>query len=67
MESIPSGQIITAGLFLVNQQPTIVLFDSGAFHSLISSTFAAKHGTKVVTLINSGYNISATRNNISTN
>jgi predicted Kef-type K+ transport protein len=29
--------------------------------------FAAKHGMKVVTLGNGGYNISAARNNISTN
>jgi hypothetical protein len=51
----------------VNQQPAIMLFDSGASHSFISSTFATKHGMKVVTLDNSGYNISAAGNNISTN
>jgi predicted aspartyl protease len=67
MESIPTGEIITAGAFLVNQQPAIVLFDSGASHSFISSTFAAKYGMKVVTLGNGGYNIIATENNISTN
>jgi hypothetical protein len=67
MESIPSGEIIMAGVFLVNQQPAIVLFDSGASHSFISSTFAAKHGMKVVTLNNGCYSISAARNNISTN
>jgi hypothetical protein len=44
-----------------------VLFDSGASHSFISSTFAAKHGMKVITLDNSGYNISVAGNNISTN
>jgi hypothetical protein len=67
VESIPSGKIITPGVFLVNQQPAIVLFNSGASHSFISSTFAAKHGMKVFTLDNSGYNISAAENNISTN
>jgi predicted aspartyl protease len=67
MESIPTGEIITTGAFLVNQQPAIVLFDSGASHSFISSTFAAKYGMKVVTLGNGGYNIIATENNISTN
>jgi hypothetical protein len=67
VESIPTGEIITAGAFLVNRHPTIVLFDSDASHSFISSTFAAKHGMNVVTLDNSGYNISATGNNISTN
>jgi predicted aspartyl protease len=65
--SIPTGEIITAGAFLVNQHPAIVMFDSGASHSFISSTFAAKPGMKVVTLDNSGYNISAAGNNISTN
>jgi hypothetical protein len=67
VKSIPTGEIITAGAFLVNQHPAILLFDSGASHSFISSTIAAKHGMKVVTLGNGGYNISATRNNISTN
>jgi hypothetical protein len=67
VESIPSGEIITTGVFLVNQQPAIVLFDSGASHSFISSTFAAKHGMKVITFDNSDYNISATENNTSTN
>jgi predicted aspartyl protease len=67
VESIPTGDTITAGVFLVNQHPAIVLFDSGASHSFISSTFAAKLGIKVVTLDNSGYNISAAGNNISTN
>jgi hypothetical protein len=67
VESIPTGEIITAGAFLVNQHPAIVLFDSGASHSFISSTFAAKHDMKVVTLDNSGYNISVAENNISTN
>jgi hypothetical protein len=67
VESNSIGEIITVGAFLVNQHPAIVLFDSGASHSFISSTFAAKHGMKGVTLGNGGYNISATGNNISTN
>jgi hypothetical protein len=44
-----------------------VLFDSGASHSFISSTFATKQGMKMVTLDKGGYNINATGNNISTN
>jgi hypothetical protein len=67
VESIPSCEIITTGVFLVNQQLAIVLFDSDASHSFINSTFVAKHGMKVVTLDNGGYSISATGNNISTN
>jgi hypothetical protein len=67
VEQVPTGEIITVGAFLVNQQLAVVLFDSGASHSFISSTFATKHGMKMVTLDKGGYNISAARNNISTN
>jgi hypothetical protein len=67
VEQVPTGEIITAGAFLVNQQPVVVLFDLGASHSFISSTFATKHGMKMVTLDKGGYNISAAGNNISTN
>jgi hypothetical protein len=67
VESIHTGEVITTGAFSVNQHQAIVLFDSDASHSFISSTFVAKHGMKVITLDNGGYNISAARNNISTN
>jgi hypothetical protein len=67
VEQVPTGEIIMAGAFLVNQQPAIVMFDSCASHSFISSTFATKHGMKMVTLDKGGYNISAAGNNISTN
>ena len=42
MEEIPMG-VVSAGMFLVNKHPTIVLFDSGALHSFMSQTFASKH------------------------
>jgi hypothetical protein len=67
VEQVPIGEVIMAGAFLVNQQPAVVLFDSVASYSFISSTFATKHGMKMVTLDKGGYNISASRNNISTN
>jgi hypothetical protein len=60
VEQVPTGEVITPGAFLVNQQPAVMLFDSGASHSFISSTFATKHGMKMVTL-------DKARNNISTN
>ena len=34
VEEVPAREVVTAGMFLVNQHPTIVLFDSGASHSL---------------------------------
>jgi hypothetical protein len=43
MEEIPAREVVTAGMFLVNQHPTIVLFDSRASHSFMSQTFASKH------------------------
>ena len=39
---IPSGEVVTAGKFLVDQCPTVVLFDLGASHSFISPAFASK-------------------------
>ena len=41
MEEIPTGEVVTAGKFLVNDHPAVVLFDSGASHSFVSSTFAS--------------------------
>ena len=48
MEEIPTGQVVTAGMFLVNKHPAIVLFDSGASHSFMSQTFASKHDQKII-------------------
>ena len=67
MEPIPTGEVVTAGKFLVNQCDALVLFDSGASHSFVSSDFVSKHNLKAVTLDKGNYCISATGNNISTN
>ena len=67
MEEIPSGEVVTAGMFLVNHYPTVVLFDSGASHSFMSPTFAYKYDQKIFVVDKGGYYISAARNNISTN
>ena len=32
IEEILAGEVVTAGMFLVNQHPIVVLFDSGASH-----------------------------------
>jgi hypothetical protein len=37
------AQGIELGMFLTSSHPITVLFDSGASHSFISSTFVAKH------------------------
>ena len=61
------GEVVTAGMFLVNKHPTIVLFDSGASHSFMSQAFASKYDQKVIEVNKGGYNISLARATISTN
>jgi hypothetical protein len=67
MEEIPSGEVIIAGIFLVNQHPAIVLFDSGASDSFMSQTFASKHDQKIKVVDKGGYCISSAGASISTN
>jgi hypothetical protein len=67
LEEIPSGEFVTAGTFLVNQHPVVVLFDSGASHSFMSQIFASKNDQRVATIDKGGYCISAAKNSISTN
>ena len=67
MIEIPSGEVVTAGKFLMNQHPAVVLFDSGASHSFMSLAFASKYNQKVITLSTGSYCISAAGSNISTN
>ena len=50
MEEIPIGEVMTAGMFLENKHPAIVLFDSRASHSFMSRIFASKHDQRVVTI-----------------
>jgi len=67
VEEIPEGEVVTAGMFLVNPNPAVVLFDSGASHSFMSQAFASKHGQHVVDLDSGKFCISATGNQIATN
>jgi hypothetical protein len=67
IEEIPSGEVVTAGKFLVDQYSTVVLFDSGASHSFISPIFASKFAHKLHTIDGEGYCIRATSGNIFTN
>ena len=67
MTEIPSGEVVTAGKFLVNHHPAVVLFDSGASHSFMSPAFASKYNQKVITVSTGSYCISAAGSNILTN
>jgi hypothetical protein len=58
MDEIPEGEPVTASKFHVNQNPTVVLFDSGSSHSFMSQTFARKH-EQLCTDLSYGYHISS--------
>jgi hypothetical protein len=44
------AQDIVLGMFLTSTHPATILFDSGASHSFISSSFAMKHSLSVATM-----------------
>jgi hypothetical protein len=44
LSELPKGAPIMTGTFSINHQPVIILFDSGATHSFISSTCGTKIG-----------------------
>ena len=67
IEEVPTGEVVTAGMFLVNKHPTIVLFDSRASHSFMSQAFASKYDQKVIEVNKGGYSISLAGATISTN
>ena len=67
VEEVPAGEVVTAGMFLVNKHPAIILFDSGASHSFMSQAFASKYDQKVIEVNKGGYNISSAGATISTN
>ena len=67
VEEICVGEVVTAGMFLVNKHPAIVLFDSRASHSFMSHAFASKYDQEIVEVNKGGYSISLARATISTN
>jgi hypothetical protein len=50
MEKIPTGEEVLAGMFFVNEHLIIILFDSGASHNYMSSTYAKKEKLSLVAL-----------------
>ena len=67
VEEVPTGEVVTAGMFLVNKHPAIVLFDSGASHLFMRQAFASKYDQKVIEVNKEGYSISSAGATISTN
>ena len=66
IEEVPIGEVVTAGMFLVNKHPAIVLFDSGASHSFMSQAFASRHDQEIIEVSKGGYNISSAGGTITT-
>ena len=67
VEEVPTREVVTSSMFLVNKHPAIVLFDSGASHSFMSQAFASRHDQKIIEVSKGGYNISSAGATISTN
>jgi hypothetical protein len=44
------AQDIVLGMFLISSHPLTILFDSGASHSFISSSFVTKHSLPIATM-----------------
>jgi predicted aspartyl protease len=42
MDEIPMGEEVLAGTFFLKECPIIILFDSGASHDFMRSTYAKK-------------------------
>ena len=57
---------MTAGMFSINNHPTVVLFDSRSSHSFISQAFARKYEQKIVEL-ECAYRISSAGADLLTN
>jgi predicted aspartyl protease len=54
--------VVIASKFLVNDHPVVILFDLGASHFFVSSTFATERKLNVITIAKGGYCISAAGN-----
>jgi hypothetical protein len=66
VDEIPEGEPVTAGMFSVNQNPAVVLFDYGSSHSFMSQAFAQKH-EQLCTDLSYGYRISLAGADVLTN
>lgn len=66
LEQVPESEPVLAGTFLVNDHPTVVLFDSGASFTFISKAYALKHRYEI-TELKQKYSITAAGSSINTN
>jgi hypothetical protein len=66
LSELPEGTPIMTGTFSIDHQPVIVLFDSGAIHSFISTTCGTKIGLDIYPT-NGAYRITTPGGKISSN
>ncbi|WVZ70369.1 hypothetical protein U9M48_019043 [Paspalum notatum var. saurae] len=66
LEQVPESESVLAGTFLVNTNPTVVLFDSGASFTFISEAYALKQRYDIIEL-KQDYHITAAGSAIITN
>jgi predicted aspartyl protease len=66
MEEIPAGEKVLVVTFFLNNQPIVILFDSGASHDFMSSTCAKKVRLTLVAL-RTPYVISTPRGRVDAN
>jgi hypothetical protein len=66
VDEISEGEPVTTGKFPINQNPAVVLFDSGSSHSFMSQAFARKHEQLCIDL-SYGYRISSAGADVLTN
>ncbi|WVZ93518.1 hypothetical protein U9M48_039490 [Paspalum notatum var. saurae] len=66
LEQVPESEPVLAGTFLVNTNPTVVLFHSGASFTFISKAYALKQGYDIIEL-KQDYHITAAGSAIITN
>ena len=64
-EEAQQAQDVVLGMFFASSHPATVLFDSGASHSFISSTFVAKHHLPI-TIMKHTMLVSSTRDEMRT-
>jgi predicted aspartyl protease len=66
VEEIPTGEEVLVRTFSLNEHPVIILFDFGASHNFMSSTYAKK---EKLSLVASGapYVISTPRGRVDAN
>ena len=67
VEEVPTGEVVTTGMFLVNKHPAVVLFDLRASHSFMSQAFASRHDQGIIEVSKGGYSINSTGGTIATN